>query len=118
MASHFRLWRKRGVWQEAVVVPGTRWREVSLGRARRAPRHATLNGQSVKTAAEGGERSFHGGKKIKGRSRHVAINRQGTLLAVRFAATNQADGAQVGAVMALAVERPPSIESFMILPWY
>ena len=22
VASHFRLWRKRGVWQEAVVVPG------------------------------------------------------------------------------------------------
>jgi putative transposase len=67
VASHFRLWRRRGLWQEALAVLGTRWREVSLGRARRAPRHAILDSQSVKTAAEGEQRGFHGGKKVKGR---------------------------------------------------
>jgi putative transposase len=112
VASHFRLWCQRGVWQEAVLVLGTRWREVVLGRARRAPRHAILDSQSVKTAAEGEERGFHGGKKIKGRSRHVAIDSQGTLLAVRITAANKADGAQAAAVMVQAVERHPSIESF------
>ena len=112
VASHFRLWRKRGVWQQAVAVLGTRWREITLGRARRAPRHAILDSQSVKTAAEGEERGFHGGKKIKGRSRHVAINSLGTLLAVRVSAANKADGVEAGAVMVQAVERHPSIESF------
>ena len=112
VASHFRLWRKRGVWQEAVLVLGTRWREVTLGRGRRAPRHAILDSQSVKTAAEGEEHGFHGGKRIKGRSRHVAIDSQGTLLAVRVSAANKADSAQAGAVMVQAVERHPSLESF------
>ena len=112
VASHFRLWRERGVWQEAVLVLGTRWREVVLGRARRAPRHAILDSQSVKTAAEGEEHGFHGGKRIKGRSRHVAVDSQGTLLAVRVSAANKADSAQAGAVMVQAVERHPSIESF------
>lgn len=112
VASHFRLWRKRGVWQEAVLVLGTRWREVTLGRARRAARHAILDSQSVKTAAEGQERGFHGGKRIKGRSRHVAIDSQGTLLAVRVCAANKADSAEAGAVMVQAVERHPSIETF------
>lgn len=68
--------------------------------------------KSVKTAAEGQERGFHGGKKVKGRSRHVAIDSQGTLLAVHVRAANKADGAEAGAVMVQACERHPSIESF------
>jgi transposase len=65
--DHWRRWQKRGVWQEAVLILNTRWREVELGRARRAPRHAILDSQSVKTAAEGQARGYHGGKQIKGR---------------------------------------------------
>jgi putative transposase len=112
VASHFRLWRRRGLWQEALAVLGTRWREVSLGRSRRAPRHAILDSQSVKTAAEGEEHGFHGGKRLKGRSRHVAVDSQGTLLAVRITAANRADSAEAAAVMVQAVERHPSLESF------
>ena len=110
--DHWQRWQERGVWQEAVAVLGTRWREQELGRARRAPRHAILDSQSVKSAAEGEERGFHGGKKIKGRSRHVAIDSQGTLLAVHVRAANKADGAEAGAVMVQACERHPSLESF------
>ena len=110
--DHWRRWQKRGVWQKAVAVLGMRWREVALGRGRRAPRHAILDSQSVKTAAEGEERGLHGGKKVKGRSRHVAIDSQGTLLAVHVCAANKADGAEAGAVMVQACERHPSIESF------
>ena len=96
----------------SLAVLGTRWREVALGRARRAPRHAILGSQAVKTAAEGGERGLHGGKKVKGRSRHVAIDSQGTLLAVHVCAANKADGAEAGAVMMHAAERHPSLEGF------
>ena len=110
--DHFSRWQERGVWQEAVAVLNTRWREVELGRARRAPRHAILDSQSVRSAAEGAARGFHGGKKIKGRSRHVAVDSQGTLLAVHVTAANQADSAQAGAVMAQAIERFASLESF------
>ena len=110
--DHWRRWKKRGVWQQAVAVLGTRWREVELGRTRRVPRHAILDSQSVKTAAEGEERGFHGGKMIKGRSRHVAIDSQGTLLAVHVCAANKADSVEAGAVMVQACEGHPSLESF------
>ena len=110
--DHWRRWQKRGVWQEAVAVLGTRWREVKLGRGRRAPRHAILDSQSVKSAAEGEERGFHGGKKIKDRSRHVAVDSQGTLLAVHVCAANKADGAEAPAVMGQACGHHPSIASF------
>ena len=110
--DHWQRWQERGVWQEAVAVLGTRWREQELGRARRVPRHAILDRQSVKSAAEGEERGFQGGKKIKGRSRHVAIDSQGTRLAVHVRAAHKADGREAGAVMVQACERHPSIESF------
>lgn len=112
VASHFRLWRKRGVWQQAVLALNTCFRQEELGRPRRAPRHAILDSQSIKTAAEGEARGFHGGKKIKGRSRHVAVDSQGTLLAVSVTAANVSDSAQAGVVMAQAKEVCPTLESF------
>ena len=110
--DYWRRWQKRGVWLQAVAVLGTRWHEVALGRARRAPRHAILDSQAVKTAAEGEARGLHGGKKVKGRARHVAVDSQGTLLAVHVCAANKADGAEAGTVMRQAAERHPSLESF------
>ena len=40
---------------------------MELGRGRRAPRPASLDSQSIKTAAESQARGLHGGKNIKGR---------------------------------------------------
>ena len=110
--DHWQRWKKRGVWQEAVLVLNTRAREEKLGRNRRAPRHAILDSQSVQTAAEGEPHGFHGGKKIKGRSRHVAVDSQGTLLAVHVTAANASDSSQAGIVMAQAKDSDPSLESF------
>ena len=110
--DHWRRWQARGIWPQAVAVLGTRWREVTLGRVRRLPHHAILDSQAVKTVAEGEERGLEGGKKVKGRSRHVAVDSQGTLLAVHVCAANKADGAEAGTVMRQAAERHPSLESF------
>ena len=110
--DHWRRWKKRGLWARVVQVLNTRHREEELGRARRAPRHAILDSQSVKSAAEGEARGFHGGKKVKGRSRHVAVDSRGTLLAVHVTAANQSDSARAGAVMARAAGSYPSLESF------
>ena len=112
MYDYWRRWQKRGLWPQAVAVLGARWREVALGRSRRAPRHAILDSQAVKTAAEGEARGLHGGKKVKGRARHVAVDSQGTLLAVHVCAANKADGAEAGTVMVQAAERHPSLQSF------
>ena len=110
--DHWRRWRQCGVWAEAVQALDTRWREGELGQGRRAPHYAILDSQSVKTAAEGEAHGFHGGKMIKGRSRHVAVDSRGTLLAVHVTAANASDSSQAGAVMAPAKDAYPDLESF------
>ena len=42
----------------------------------------------------------------------MAVDSQGTLLAVHVCAANKADGAEAGTVMAQAAARHPSLESF------
>jgi putative transposase len=110
--KRLRLWQRRGVWAEAVRVLNVAWRQRKLGRARRLPRHAVVDSQSVKTAAEGEERGFHGGKRVKGRGHHISVDSQGTLLSVRVCAANHHDAPQGCTVMKQAAENFASLESF------
>ena len=66
----------------------------------------------MKTAAEGEEHGFHGGKKTRVVRATVAVDSRGTLLAVRVTAANKSDSAQAGTVMARAKEAYPSLGSF------
>ena len=57
----------------------------------KTPSYLLIDSQSVKSNYEGEERGFHGGKKVKGRSRQVATDTQGNVWAVHVHAANKSD---------------------------
>jgi putative transposase len=90
--DYFAQWRDDGTWAKIVHRLRTRVRE-QAGREP-TPSAACIDSQSVKTTEVGGtERGYDGGKKIKGRKRHVLVDTIGLLLVVLITSAGLDDGA-------------------------
>src|SRR5215210_6351154 len=107
--DHFRRWRERGVWEQLAETLA-RADRLRSGREPQ-PSVAIIDSQSVKSASSGEERGFHGGKKIKGRSRHVVTDTAGRVLAVRVTSARKGDSSEAGATLSQARERFGELET-------
>jgi putative transposase len=76
---YFRKWRIDGIWERMNRVLRRRLRE-RLGRDPE-PSAGIVDAQSVKTTGVGGEqRGFDGGKKVRGRKRHILVDTEGLVV--------------------------------------
>jgi len=84
---------------------------IAVGRAP-TPTYGLIDSQSVKTTSASIDRGFDGGKKVKGRKRHIVVDTMGNLLAVSVHAANIHDTKSGINPAKKAYEKCPTIQRF------
>jgi putative transposase len=108
--DHYRKWCRNGTWQKILDALNQKSRE-KQGREP-VPSYGIVDSQSVKTQYASEERGIDGGKKVKGRKRHICVDILGNLLHLIIHAANKSDTTEWCQVFQETIDRYPSIEAF------
>ncbi len=108
--SHYRKWNLSGVWEKLLEFLNRKAREKKGKKAE--PTFAIIDSQSVKTQYASEERGIDGGKKVKGRKRHICVDTLGNLLCVMVHAANIHDTKGAPNLFQRTYEKYPTIQAF------